>query len=410
MQHLIVVDDRHIRKSAFARVNRLLKKLQRLDANVTGFYDRDQKLFGEWDALTFRERCQTLERLRGEYLRLAEWHNWILAISEMEDLSPREAALFLRDEERRYVSGNEFERRHIEELRRLRDQYIRSAGDRQHRRHRRRQEREEAEMAQSRGRGTPDVSDLEEFENLMELSDQELEDCCSDQGVAFAILGLALRVGDFRRDFSGFFRAWDLVHPKIQTRFQKDFKAQTGRDLMQALGKIRTEPEPESKAASAESRGPGDEDPGRPSAIEAFKLLYRKIVRKLHPDMQGEKDRDAIWRGKMWLRTQKAYKEEDTRELNKIYQMILLRGDELNELRVSDLHITHDWLSDEIDMTENQIRGLRSQPAWGFSRRKDFAPLRRKIDKKLERDEQTLRLEIEDLRLHHERLINPSAY
>jgi hypothetical protein len=54
MSNLIVVNDQEIRKKAFSRIDRLLKKLQRMEANLESFFERDKRLFGEWFDLIWR--------------------------------------------------------------------------------------------------------------------------------------------------------------------------------------------------------------------------------------------------------------------------------------------------------------------------------------------------------------------
>lgn len=394
MRKLMVVDDTAIRKSAFSRLDRLVKKLQKMENGVAAFYERDLRLFEEWYELTFRDRRHRIEAKRDRYLALARFHNLMLALAEMEDLSLPEALKRLREEERLLRDGTPDQKRHIENLHRLREEYVRTEYERRERKREERQSRQsELDDARS-GPRAPDVADIEEMEVISSMEDSEIEEWVADSDIAFMVLSDSLRVANFTGNFALFVRIWDLVHPKIQSRFARDFQRQAGASITAAIEKLRAK-------LNGEEAPPTREE--TPEAIETFKLIYRQIVRKLHPDMNlvDEKTGDREWRAKMWLRVQAAYKDENERELSKLFHLVLLRSRELNSLRVSDLHLTHEWLEDEISTTADQIKGLRRKPAWGFSRRKDFAPIMRKLSQELNKQEHGITAQIEELELQH---------
>ncbi len=66
-----------------------------------------------------------------------------------------------------------------------------------------------------------------------------------------------------------------------------------------------------------------------PAKVETFKLLYRQLARKLHPDMNAS-DQESDWRKSMWLRVQQAYKIEDKKEMTKLFHLVLLRNSDGN--------------------------------------------------------------------------------
>ncbi len=409
MRSLILVDDRKIRKQAFTQVDRLLKKLQRMEANLELFYECDQRLFNDWFDLTFREQKQKLASLQGEYRELAEFHNWMMALSQMADLSLPQAAVHLRDEERLYRDGSDQDRRNIDAARALRDEFIRTQGEREFRRAQRARSRDEAHEDVPR-QTVPDPADIEELELLARLSDAEIADWCADSDVAFLLLGKALRVGAFCQNYRLFFRLWDSIHPGIQTQFATDFKKRTGVSLFTAIEKMRAtvkveDDEPAETESESATGAEVSEDAAPPvdfAKIETLKLTYRQLARKLHPDMNGTDSAATVdWRKKMWLRVQTAYKSKDTKELTKLFHLVLLRSRELNDLRLSELHLSHQWLEDEIEQTEEYVRNLRKQPAWGFSRRKDISTISSKLERQISKDSKTLAEQVVDLRIHH---------
>lgn len=414
MRNLIPVDDRKIRKQAFSRVDRLLKKLQRMEANVESFYDRDQRLFHDWFELTFRTQKQRMSDLQTEYRDLAEFHNWMIALAQMEDLSLAEAAVRLSDERARYEVGTVEERWKIDEIRRLREEYIRAESEREHRRARR-DANEEEPMRYS----PPDDEDLEELALLAELPNDELENWVADPDIAFLLLGKTLRAAHYSNDYRLFFRIWDVLHPNIQRQFSRAFQKHRGESLEALIEEMR-EDKGESEIANAQNAHEfaegsfAEETQAQPKERgqtaaekeESLKLVYRQLARKLHPDMHvGDSRESADWRKGIWLRVQQAYQNKNSRELSKLFHLVLLRTRELNDLRLSELHLSHQWLEDEIAQTADSISNLRRQPAWGFSRRKDFAPVERKLERKLSKDMRALEDQVFELKSHHAFLV-----
>jgi hypothetical protein len=383
VKKLIVVDDSRIRKTAFAAATRQLKKLERLEGRLKAFHEKDQRLFSDWFDLAFRDQRHKMDLLRGEYRELAEFYNWMNAMVGMEDISLPEAAARLREEENRYRKGSAKERRQIEELRRLREDYIRAQLDRGSAR----EDREEAlrdEETEASGDADENYGRNEVTKALGRLSDDEIEDWCADPELAFLFLGDCLKSGVTTGDFKLFFRVWDLTHLKIQKRFAKDYERQYGGSLFGLLEEMRNAPE---EAAV---------DP-----TETLKLLYRQLVRKLHPDIHGADtfSRDD-WRRAMWQRVQVAYQEKNIMGLRRLFHLTLLRSQELSDLRVADLQISQKWIDEEIADTAKAIASLRKKPAWGFSRRKDLQPLERKLARQMEKDCMRLADQVYDLRSH----------
>ena len=121
---LVVIDDRSLRKAAFTKAEKLLKKLERLEGNLKTFHDTDQRLFQDWYELTFREDRKNIESLHDQYRELCRIHNWIIAIARQRDLSMPEAYAVFRDEDELYKTGSPEDKRRIAEERKRRDEFI----------------------------------------------------------------------------------------------------------------------------------------------------------------------------------------------------------------------------------------------------------------------------------------------
>jgi DnaJ-domain-containing protein 1 len=303
----------------------------------------------------------------------------------MEDISLPEAAVRIREEERLYREGTPKDRMRIDELRRLREAFIRAQLDRANSRERKRANREEKTEADDQSYGQAEVTRA-----LGRLNDEEIEEWCADPEIAFLFLGDTLKAGHAKGDFKLFFRVWDLTHPKIQKQFATEYRKEFGSSLFDVLEKMR--------AGEATEMG-GAAPPANP--LESLKLLYRQLVRKLHPDVNGQESFiKESWRHTMWQRVQTAYQGENLPLLNKLFHITLLRGNELSNLRVADLKTSQKWLEDEISETEHSIKSLRNKPAWGFSRRKDLKPLALKLERQMEKDRAKLEEQVVDLRMH----------
>ena len=51
---------------------------------------------------------------------------------------------------------------------------------------------------------------------------------------------------------------------------------------------------------------------------ETVKLIYRQLVRKLHPDLQEGEKQQTIWQKKIWMRAQLAYQSKDLSKISSV--------------------------------------------------------------------------------------------
>jgi hypothetical protein len=107
MKSLIVIDDKSIRRKAFRDAELIIRKIDRLEAGFDDFHRIDQKLFTDWYALTFREHENRIRSLRDQYRELAQFHNEMVTIARMHDVSMPEAYRILRDEQDLFETGSE---------------------------------------------------------------------------------------------------------------------------------------------------------------------------------------------------------------------------------------------------------------------------------------------------------------
>ncbi|NJL24006.1 MAG: hypothetical protein HC902_01665 [Calothrix sp. SM1_5_4] len=78
-----------------------------------------------------------------------------------------------------------------------------------------------------------------------------------------------------------------------------------------------------------------------------IKILYRKLVRKLHPDANAnENEKTRTWKDKLWLQVQSSYRAGNVSALQKHYSLALLRDRDLNSLTISEINASQDWLNE----------------------------------------------------------------
>jgi hypothetical protein len=207
-------------------------------------------------------------------------------------------------------------------------------------------------------------------------------------------------------------RVWSHVPSKFRKPFAKEFEADWGRsfhdlidDLTERYGQT-PKSEPEDDEDSVPAPEPEAQYIGQPrkkdlppaEAEEAMKILYRKLVRRLHPDLQnGIQDGPsalAAWHKKIWNRLQGSYEKRDHLDLEKIFHLVLIRSRDLTLLTISEIIQSRKWLEDEFADLTAQTKAMKKMPAWGFSRLKSQEKLERKLSKPINDEIRSLENEV----------------
>lgn len=428
MRGLLVIDDVPLRKASFSAAEKIIKKIDRLEGNIAAFHDTDQKLFNDWWALTFRSSQSQIEDLHEKLKGLSQFHNWIIAVSRQLDIEMPRAYRLLRMEQENYAHGDAEQRQRIEEARRDRDRFIREEMEREFREHYGDEDfdddDEDAEFDGGDDSPPPRTPDEEElFDYLNSLSDKRIRQICQHHDEAMETLSFALGLGRKVEDYKLFLRIWEQAPHKLQQRFAKSFSKGTGVSLQTVIERMRqalAEVENES-ASHSEDDEEMDEDPFTddfigsgarhststhlpPVDLEKLKLIYRKLVRRLHPDLQDTHihAKQILWQRKIWDRAQTAHRNQSLEELERLYKLTLLRQKELHDLTIGEIRESCHWLSGEQERLQNETNGLKRLPAWGFSRAKSHATLQKRLQKDFDRQAQQLEEEIGRLESQHE--------
>lgn len=386
MKALLIIDNSKIRSEALAEAQQWMQQWDLLEKDLRTFHDHDQPLFSSWFDLSFHAQQERLSHLQTEMRELARFHNWLVASSKMYHISMTQALHLLRTEEQQYQNGSPEVKVRIEEKRRQRDDFIQNEM----------QKGPEEEKGSHVQPSSP--RDEEEeiiFTEITRMNNRKIQLICKNRTDAFRLLGLSLSLARSEEDKAVFLKVWDLVPRQHQDSFSMHFTKETGTSLRKAIAEMReeidnTQPRPQVLPTT---------EPTSNTTIEELKLLYRKVVRRLHPDLQPM---TSLWQKKMWVRVQAAHKEQDSRELQKILRLSLIRSGDLQELSLSEILESQSWWKEEWLAIRNEIQELKKQPAWNFSQNKDHSSLHKKIDLSLKADVRHLSQQIYELRAEHQ--------
>ncbi|MBL7669424.1 MAG: hypothetical protein JNM39_02950 [Bdellovibrionaceae bacterium] len=499
MRSVLVVDDQKIRLAAFQEAEKLFKKMHRIESDLDSFQSQDQRRFEAWSSLTFREINNQVLEAQAKMYRLHQIHNWMVALSRMKKISAAKAFRQIKKEENRYSQCSEAEKRAIDEARRKREDFIRDELLKENRRDdfdsmdesfdssyaeeidsdqdRSEQADEDQFWEFDRPQGPPRSKEEERvFRHILGMSEEELNDICEDLEEVFFLFDLVGRLQRSLREMLPMLRIWVSLPKQQQGPFAKKFRRVHGAPIEPLISELmrirddlaRTERKFASRGRSSKKqRGQGWDDfssvdaessrtmdqeglldeisnadsNANPNSInyiseqEQLKMIYRKLVRRLHPDMQSQNqghvqnqnqnqnqnakekknpnDRhkkesaekkqevESAWRKQMWGRVQECYKDKDLKGLTKLFQMTLLRTGALRDLTLTEIEESANWLRQELAILQGQAAAFKKMPAWGFSRKKDLAPLIRKIEKSYQKDLKAILLEIKDLEYQH---------
>lgn len=423
VRDLLVINDRLVREKYFAEANDVLRQIDGLEARIKTFHSQDQRLFDQWYKLTFQADQRQVDDAQEEFRKLARFHNWVVAASRMYDIGMAEAYGMIKDEEKRYMLGDAETRSRIERDRNERDEFIEAdarekyneepsfEGDDEN------QETSGAHLDQvlshledlmlPEGR-EPGLGLAERFQRLMALRDGEIRDWLSDQEVAFMLFDVSLSWAESSRDPAFFLRIWRLMSRTQRRTFRDVYYALTGQNIEDLVTRWsrggETEDDEEEFQFNEEFIGPRGkrsyEHSISPPEEEKLKTLYRKLIRKLHPDTNGGTE-SWDWIQRVWNSVQKAYTGKDVPALERLLSLTLFRMNDLTQLTLDEINQAKKWLEKDLSALEQEARQLKRSMAWGFSLKKDHWPLHRKIKREFEQSIQTVRNQIEEIEKEH---------
>ncbi len=161
----------------------------------------------------------------------------------------------------------------------------------------------------------------------------------------------------------------------------------------------------------ARGRRPSQGDKAEEERLK-LKALYRKIVRKIHPDQFSEDVTPEIksWLGGLWHKVVHFYDKEDAQSLEALHHKIVLRLKKYDELSVSEIHAAARSLEKELQELLREQKNSRQGPAWNFSELKNYKKVENQVTKPFRLEKKRILENIEELELEHEILERQSRY
>ncbi|MGE0525519.1 MAG: hypothetical protein AB7P49_00540 [Bdellovibrionales bacterium] len=376
VRHLLVINDSRIKRNRFKGVARLLNRMDHLEERVFRFHNQDRVEFGEWTRKTFTRERERLNGIKDRLEDLLSLHEAVMLTASMLGVPLPAAYRLVMEERRAYAEGSMVLRAHVEEHQRARQKFAR-------------QEREEREKldtsdgsvaSDGAGESTGTLHPFQVqsrisreqwrrdlLERLQRLSDEALARACASQETALQLL----RLCDEAAAPELFFRVWSFLSDEVQSAYECP--------------------------------------PAQTPDHERLRVVYRKLVRRLHPDAR---EAHEPWRERMWNRIQSAYDRGDLKELERWHHLTLLRAKAFSELTVNDIQRSAAWLKKELILLEQEVQRLRGLPAWDFSRRRrrgqSLGGIRKRVRKELNAEWRQLRPQVNELEQFHKALARAS--
>ena len=132
-----------------------------------------------------------------------------------------------------------------------------------------------------------------------------------------------------------------------------------------------------------------------PENLEAAKIVYRRIMMKIHPDKLSADfvNTKKNWLDRLWKKIQSAYDQADMKALKNLHLQVLVTLKNYDDLDLSDLRAGTQLLQEEITRLGKSHENTLQHPAWGFSKLKSYKKLEKivaepykKMSKELKKD------------------------
>lgn len=424
---LLVIDDSSIRKEAFREAKKALKSVERIESQIEDFYNLDSSLYNDWYNLTFRAQEKKIENLQEEYEKTAVFHNKVITAYKFYKISIEEAYLKIIREEIRYKTADTKEKSLIDKERRKRNQFL------------------EEEMSKIEAEefksfydddgffdlgGDENVGSFEEEESIFpwapkrSIDDKKLMDTLKtmakdeitalskDKDAVFDILFDSINIARTISDFKFIIDFWEILTPKLQQAVQKSFKKSTGQNLSETISVFKEAVQhievfskntsEDYKFTSSKKAHLAVENTNSSNDEEKLKQIYRKIVKKIHPDKNLDLNpKEERWHKRLWTTVNSLKNQSNIEALENIYTEILLKSEAFTELNVCEADNYVKCLEEKIKILKNERKHLKKQLWWGFSRKRTFVKLEEKINKELDETQRKLHFSISELKETH---------
>jgi adenylate kinase family enzyme len=404
---LLIIDETPLKIDNANITKKLLSNIKKHEEKIKKFSTQDVELYEAWFRSTFSKLTEKIDDMHRNYQKLAiRWNN-IAAIADMDQISTEEAYLQVIREEEILKSGTDKEKEELKKINKKRDSWIDDKVKEEYS-----SDFEEDEDDYFDDEENNILGNLSQAKNIIMLAGLEMmyqhvwklkpsKVKWKNDGVNY--LSMAFLRCNALGEWELFDEAMDLAPTDIINRFKIEFKRNEGIDFDRNISDIKKQSQKNTKShgkfndETEDYEKQSDEikheyiDKKKNTKIEdqlnldvALKNVYRKLVRKLHPDHCNIKDANYNWND-LWLQVQMAYKNKDTQKLNEFYYLTGYLYDQFS-LSLSEYKTLNTYLEDEVTRLNYESAHMNKHPAWGFSKKKTVASIEKKIKKKLTAD------------------------
>ncbi len=437
---LVIVDNAPLRKKAIQYAHKNLQKIEDLEKSSSQFNDVDLKLYEDWYKLTLSSTLETIQKTQQEFNSLADFHNMMIIVSKTQNISIPEAYLFLKHEEDQYKSGNAEICNQIKLAREQRKQDLEAEINKTRpndqcdcagcRRERAKSDGpdnaycdsdnfdesqdDDAEFSEMKKDEETILRNREKHKNLIQnleaMSDKKITQSMRnfDAGVQFLLDAFSLLLPCSRTDILR--RIWKLAPSNQKIVINKIIKKQfemTADEMMdqdEELQQIRDDHFNENYFTKNNQLHQNAEV--SESIRIQVKSIYKKIVRKIHPDCLKLDQHPHLksWFEVIWKKVADAHKNNDLKNITNLQHKVLIVLKEYDELGLYDLKSAAESFSEEHLILSTEFSNLKNHPAWNFSNLKNYKILETKVKKPLSQQLNKIKKQIKKLTADHEEI------
>lgn len=411
---VLVIDNTPLKRAALAKASVWLQKIRIIENSMHQFNEVDLKLYSDWYNLSIQPILSEIEKLQQQFVKAATALNAIIFLAQRKKISLPEAHIFLEDEQVRYEDGDSNMKAKIDQARLKRDKQLQreldpysddddisddddesdfddESADLKH-------EDEKVKKARQKYK-----KQIEYYQNL---SDEKIESLTKyfDEGIEFAMEAIKVLTQAAHPEILR--RIWKRLPAKIKKYLNKSAAENTGmnfEDLINDLADRKKEREDFFNSKDSKRSSPPEKKAFSPAAEShqlRLKSLYRKIVRRIHPDnLKSDSTSELkIWFDQTWEKVMKAYHDEDVDTLHAMYNKIILILNEHHELSIAEIHSAAESLKQEYEVLAASYHDLKDSPAWNFSGLKDYKKIEKKVFRPYHQQKQSLYDDLSDLK------------
>jgi hypothetical protein len=136
---------------------------------------------------------------------------------------------------------------------------------------------------------------------------------------------------------------------------------------------------------------------------ESAKVIYRKIMLKIHPDKLSSPfvEVNKKWLDRLWIKIQSAYDALDVISLQTLRIQIFVKLKQYDELDYSELVLAAKQLESDYLKTCQTHKDMVNHPAWGFSNIKSFQKIEKMVTEPYRQNLKELKKETKRIEQSH---------